>query len=205
MLQWIEDTITDLGYVGIVLLMAMENVFPPIPSELIMPLAGFTAERGDLSFLGVVMAGTAGSVLGAIPLYLLGWWVGALRLQSWVERYGKWVLLSPGDLERVDAWFDRYGTVAVLVCRVIPGVRSLISIPAGFSGMHFGLFLLYTTLGTTVWSMLLAYAGRLLGEHYYRVSEYLGPVAYVVVGLLVGWFVFRAVRKKRARGAAREE
>jgi len=205
MLKWIEDTISDLGYVGIVLLMALENVFPPIPSEFIMPLAGFTTTRGDLSFLGVAIAGTIGSVLGAIPLYCLGRWVGMLKLHVWIERYGKWLLLSPGDLERVDAWFDRYGTMAVLIGRLIPGIRSLISIPAGFAGMHFGLFLIYTAIGTSLWSLLLAYAGRLLGRNYYKVGEYLEPIAYVVLGLLVGWVVVRIVRGiVRARRNAQE-
>jgi membrane protein DedA with SNARE-associated domain len=204
MLKWIENTINGLGYFGIVLLMALENVFPPIPSELIMPLAGFTAARGELSFVGVVVAGMAGSVLGAIPLYFLGRWAGAQRLHSWVERNGKWLLLSPGDLKRVDAWFDRYGRVAVLLCRLVPGIRSLISIPAGFSGMNFGLFLLYTAIGTGVWAMLLAYAGKLLRENYEQVSTYLGPAAYVVLAILVGWLVVRAVRMKKQAGERKE-
>jgi membrane protein DedA with SNARE-associated domain len=203
MLQWIEETINNLGYIGILLLMALENVFPPIPSELIMPLAGFTASRGELSFIGVILAGTAGSVIGAIPLYFLGKWIGVERLKDWSDRHGKWILLSKKDIERVDAWFDQRGHIAVLVCRVIPGIRSLISIPAGFAGMNFPEFLLYTAIGASIWTTLLALAGKVLENNYEKVDAYLGPAAYVIVGGLVVWFIIRTIRQNRqARGLA---
>lgn len=165
MLEWIRSTMETLGYPGIVLLMFLENVFPPIPSELVMPLAGFTSSEGGLSLWGVVAAGTAGSVLGALPLYYLGRAFGEERLAAWADRHGKWLALSGQDVRNADAWFDRHGSKVVLFARLVPGVRSLISIPAGMSNMNMVTFLLYTTLGTGLWAGLLAYVGQLLGNN----------------------------------------
>lgn len=201
MLDWIQRTMEALGYPGIVLLMFVENVFPPLPSELIMPLAGFTASRGELSFVGVVLAGMAGSVLGALPLYSLGRGMGEERLKSWADRHGKWLAVSGDDIGKAKGWFDRHGGKAVLFCRLVPGVRSLISLPAGFAEMCLATFLLYSALGTGLWAALLAYLGRLLGENYGRVERYLGPAAYVVLGSLavagIGW-----VWKRKQQNAA---
>lgn len=201
MLDWIQRTMEALGYPGIVLLMFVENVFPPLPSELIMPLAGFTASRGELSFVGVVLAGMAGSVLGALPLYSLGRGMGEERLKSWADRHGKWLAVSGDDIGKAKGWFDRHGGKAVLFCRLVPGVRSLISLPAGFAEMRLATFLLYSALGTGLWAALLAYLGRLLGENYGRVERYLGPAAYVVLGSLavagIGW-----VWKRKQQNAA---
>ena len=176
--------------------MFLENVFPPIPSELVMPLAGFTSSEGGLSLWGVVAAGTAGSVLGAVPLYYLGRVFGEERLAAWADRHGKWLALSGRDVRNADAWFDRHGSRVVLFARLVPGVRSLISIPAGMSNMNMVKFLLYTALGTGVWAGLLAYLGRLLGNNYERVGTYLGPVSYVVLGALVLAAVVWVVRRR---------
>jgi membrane protein DedA with SNARE-associated domain len=198
MTQWPGTLVESTGYGGIVLLMFLENVLPPIPSELIMPLAGFLAAQGKLGLAGVVAAGTAGSVLGALPLYGLGRWVGQDRLCRWSSRWGHWVAVSPEDIRKSADWFGRHGGKAVLLCRLIPGVRSLVSIPAGAARMPLAPFLAYTAVGTAVWAGALAWLGRALGQNYGRVEQYLGPVTYVVLGGLAVAFAFRVVRLKRA-------
>ena len=199
MLSWIENLLSSLGYVGVAFLMTVENVFPPIPSELIMPLAGFSATQGDLTLLGVIIAGTVGSVLGALPLYYLGALFGEERLTRWADRYGKWLTVSGKDVKRADDWFERHGNKVVLFARLVPGIRSLISVPAGMSKMNLGVFLLYTTLGTGLWAALLACGGWLLGDNYEAISRYLGPISYVVfAGLAVAaivWIVRRRSEK----------
>ena len=200
MLEWIQNTMTSLGYSGVALLMFVENVFPPIPSELIMPLAGFTAGRGDLSFVGVVLAGALGSLLGQLPLYYLGRWVGEDQLVAWAERYGKWLTVSGKDIRRADDWFDKHGHKTVFFARLVPGVRSLISIPAGLSEMHLPTFLLYSALGTGLWALILASLGAILGENYDAVETYLGPVSFIVVGGLLLWAIVWVVRRRRTQG-----
>jgi membrane protein DedA with SNARE-associated domain len=201
MTDWVTNAVESFGVWGVLVLMFLENVLPPIPSELIMPMAGFQATRGSMSFWGVVAAGTAGSVLGALPLYYLGKVVGRERLRRWVGRRGHWLALSVEDLDKADGWFNRHCGTAVLLCRLVPGVRSLISIPAGLNSMGLPQFLLYTTLGTAVWAGLLAYAGRLLGQNYHRAGNWLGPVTKVVLVGLVVAYVIRVVRLRRAKRA----
>lgn len=197
MVDWIRSVIASVGYPGIALLMVVENVFPPIPSELIMPFAGFVTTDGTLSFAGVVIAGTAGSVLGALPLYYAGYAVGAERLKRWADRHGHWIMLSGEDLGRSQDWFRRHGPAAVFFCRLVPGIRSFISIPAGMSGMRMPLFLALSALGTGLWTGALAYLGVLLGQHYEQVSTYLGPVSYVAFGGVFLWYVVYVVRRRR--------
>lgn len=198
MLDWIRQVMDTLGYPGIALLMFLENVFPPLPSELIMPLAGFTAQQGRLSYVGVVLAGMVGSVLGALPLYALGRFLGERRVKRLADKYGKWLAVSGEDIDKAKGWFDRHGGVAVLFCRLIPGVRSLISIPAGLGAMPLVPFLLYSALGTGTWAALLASLGYLLGENYALVDRYLGPVAYAVLGgLALAGGVWTWRRKRR--------
>ena len=203
MSDFVTNAVESMGYWGIVLLMLLENVIPPIPSELIMPLAGFQAARGDMTFWGVVAAGTAGSVLGALPLYYLGRVIGEERLRRWAGRHGHWLAVSPEDLDKVKGWFARRGGAAVFLCRLVPGVRSLISIPAGIHRMPLLPFLLYTTAGTALWAGLLAFAGKLLGQNYRQVEHWVGPITYVVLGGILVAFVIRVVRLKRAQRAGR--
>ena len=202
--EWVTSTLQTLGYPGIMGLMFVENVFPPIPSELIMPLAGFLTTQSQLSFVGVVIAGMLGSVLGALPLYAVGALVGEARVHAWAERYGTWLAVSRQDVERAKGWLDRHSRKAVFLCRLVPGIRSLISIPTGFAHMPLMPFLLYTALGTGLWAALLAYAGRLLGERYVQVETYLGPVSYGVLGLLAVLWVIQVVKRRRAGGARGE-
>lgn len=199
MLSWTKELINSMGYTGIVVLMVVENVFPPIPSEIVMPFSGFAAAQGQLALVGVVIAGTIGSVLGALPLYYIGKWVDEDRLKDWVDEHGQWLALRRSDIEKAQEWFEDNGRIAVFLCRLVPGVRSLISIPAGFARMNMGVFLLYTALGTGLWAALLAYAGYALGENYQKVSTYLGPVAYVVFGALAVIAVVWVVKRKRSK------
>jgi membrane protein DedA with SNARE-associated domain len=197
MLDWIKSTIDSIGYPGIIVLMIIENVFPPIPSELIMPFAGFLSGEGKLSFVGVVIAGTIGSVIGALPLYYVGRKVGSERLNSWADRHGRWLMLSSEEIERARGWFRQHGAAAVFLCRLVPGIRSLISIPAGIERMNLVTFLLLSALGTGTWAGLLAYLGRTLGRSYEKVGTYVGPASYIVIGSLIVGYVVHVTKARR--------
>ena len=193
---WIPEILDQLGYVGVGLLMLVENVFPPIPSEVVMPYAGYLAAEGRMHLAGVIVAGVVGSVAGAMPWYGLGWWFGRDRLRRFAERHGRWLTLRPKDVDDILAWFDRRGRIAVLFGRMIPGVRTVISLPAGVSGMSLPRFLLYTTLGSAAWSSALAVLGWWLGREWSSVGTWLGPISNVilVLGLLV--YLYRVIRFK---------
>lgn len=195
MLRWIVRLMESGGYGGIVLLMVLENVFPPIPSEIILPLAGFTAARGQLWLPAVILAGTVGSLIGAVSLYYLGKRYGAQRLQHLADCHGAWLAVSGDDVKLAMQWFHRHGVVIILVGRVIPGVRSLISIPAGVCGMALPQFLLYSAIGTVIWTTVLAYLGVLLGENFHAVAEYVGPLSSVIMIIVVATFVIRVIRR----------
>ena len=195
MLESIVNTINSLGYVGIALLMALENIIPPIPSELIMPLAGFTVTQDKMNFLGVIIAGTIGSVLGATPWYFLGKSWGLRRTKRVANRYGKWLTLSGKDVEQAKVWFDRRGYFATAIGRLVPGIRTYISLPAGISKMPLVPFLFYSTLGSIFWVSLLTAAGYIFGSNYHKVGEYMKPVSILVlVGVLFAtayWIIKR--------------
>lgn len=198
--QWVISTMTSMGYLGIGLLMFLENLFPPIPSELIMPLAGFTVAQGKMEFVPAVTAGVVGTVLGAFPWYFAGKLVGEPRLRHLADRYGKWLTLSGRDIDKANDWFTRHGVGAVFFGRLVPGVRTLISLPAGINAMPLIPFVLFSTLGTTLWVSLLTFAGLKLGENYELVDQWLAPVSKIVlVGLLLalGLWIWR--RRKSAR------
>lgn len=200
MLEWITNTVSSLGYVGIGLLMLLENIFPPIPSELIMPMAGFAVIQGRLNFFYVVIAGILGSVLGALPWYYLGRAWGLRRIKRSVDRYGKWLTISSDDIDNAKLWFEKRGREAACFSRVVPGVRTYISVPAGISKMPLLPFLVYSTVGTAIWVSFLTYTGYLLGENYDRVKQYLAPVSTVVFVFLgvgfVAWIIKRNNKQK---------
>ena len=198
MQEWITSIMISLGYLGIGLLMFAENLFPPIPSELIMPLAGFTVAQGKMNFTLAVIAGVVGTILGAFPWYYIGKYFGEERLKHLADKYGKWITVSSRDIDKATRWFNRYGNKAVFFGRLVPGVRTLISLPAGLSEMHLGQFLIYSTLGTTIWVGLLTFLGYILGNNYELVDEYLGPVSKIVALVLVVSFVVWVVKRKQA-------
>lgn len=198
----ITNIITSLGYWGIGLLMFAENLFPPIPSELIMPLAGFTIAQGKMDFTLAVLAGVVGTILGALPWYYAGKIVGEERIKSLADKYGKWITVSSKDIDKAKRWFDRYGNNAVLFGRIVPGVRTLISLPAGLSVMPIVPFLIYSTIGTTLWVIFLTGAGYLLGNNYQVVEEYLAPVSkgvLVVILVALAVWIFRKKQSKPPR------
>lgn len=200
MFDWIVWAIGTLGAAGVGLLMFLENVFPPIPSELIMPLAGFTAAQGDTSFPAILAAGTLGSLAGAVLWYWIGRRLGAERLKQLAARHGRWLTICPEDIDRSNDWFGRHGGAAVFFGRLVPTVRTFISVPAGVARMSPWRFLAWTTAGTTIWTALLAGAGYLLQSQYARVSDWLNPVSAGVVVLLVAWYLWRVATWKGGTG-----
>lgn len=189
----------SLGYIGIALLMFLENLFPPIPSELIMPLAGFTIAKGNMEFIPAILAGVIGTVLGAFPWYYIGKLVSEERLEHLADKYGKWITVTSKDIKKANEWFNRHGIKAVFFGRLVPGVRTLISLPAGINNMSLVPFILYSTIGTTLWVVFLTATGYLLGDNYELVDEYIGPVSKIVLLSLIIWFIIWIVRKRNRR------
>lgn len=196
MFEWVVATIESWGQLGVFLLMVAENVFPPIPSEVIMPLAGFLAGSGDLSLTLTVVMGTAGSVTGTLMWYYIGKSIGEARLKRWAARHGRWLTLAPSDIDNARDWFERHGAAAVFFGRMIPAIRTLISVPAGLSTMPFSKFLIYTILGSALWTGVLTFAGLVLHENYARVADYVDPVSKLVVITVVAVYVYRVIRWK---------
>lgn len=196
-MEWITSLMESLGAPGAGVAVALENVFPPVPSEVVLPLAGFAAGQGKISLFAAILWTTAGSVVGALVLYGLGRWLGIERMRRLAARVP---LLDESDVDRADEWFDRHGNKAVFIGRMVPVVRSLISIPAGVSGMPVGRFALYTAAGSLVWNSALVVSGYALGDNYQLIDRYLGWVSTAVVVLLAGalaWFVITRLRKAR--------
>jgi membrane protein DedA with SNARE-associated domain len=186
MQAWITDFMEQFGYFGIFLMLAFENIFPPIPSEVILPFGGFMTTTTNLTIPGVIIAATLGSLLGAVILYYIGRLLDVNRLEKIVERWGGLLRISKKDIHKADAWFDKYGYWTVLFCRMVPLVRSLISIPAGMSGMKFGVFMIFTTIGTLGWNLLLVLIGAALGESWEDIAMYMDMYSNVVYVLLAG-------------------
>jgi membrane protein DedA with SNARE-associated domain len=181
--------IEQSGYLGVGFLMFLETVFPPIPSEVIMSIAGVSAGQGKLSLGWVIAAGTTGAMLGNILWYLAARALGILRLKPIILRWGRWITMSWGEVQRAERWFATHGTFFVFVGRMLPTVRSLVSVPAGLLKMRFKSFLIASTVGTAGWTAMLAFAGFKLGEHYDDIDAILGPASNaILVLLLVGYF-----------------
>lgn len=194
MFDWIVQLVGKAGYLGIALLMFLENVFPPIPSELIMPLAGFSAAQGELHLAPVVLAGLAGSLAGALLWYWIGTRADRRTLRRWAASHGRWLTLHPGEVDAAFDLFARHSRATVFWGRLIPGVRTVISAPAGTARMSMGPFLFWTSLGAGLWTTGLTVAGYLLESQYARVEEYLNPVSTAVVVLAGLWYLWRVIR-----------
>ncbi len=179
--EWVLIIMEQFGLLGITVMMFLENVFPPIPSELIMPAAGFAAAMGKMNLVLVIIAGTLGSVLGALPLYYLGTVFDEKHLFSLAEKYGKYVLVKPSDVTNAQDWFHKYGKTVIFFGRMIPAIRSLISIPAGMARMPMLPFLVLTAIGSAIWTTILAYAGYILGANYEQVEAFIEPISKIVV------------------------
>nr|WP_234361989.1 DedA family protein [Plantactinospora sp. BB1] len=202
--EWATDLMDTLGAPGAGLAVALENLFPPLPSEIILPLAGFAASRGEMSLWSAIFWTTLGSVVGALALYYVGALLGRERTRAIAARLP---LVKLADVDRTEAWFVRHGVKTVFFGRMIPIFRSLISIPAGIERMRLGTFLLCTALGSLIWNTAFVLAGYLLGENWHLVEEYAGlfqKVVIVAVALAVGWFVLsRLSRRDRPRSRHR--
>ena len=204
---WVIDAMRSMGYVIVFLLIAVENIFPPIPSEVILTAGGFLTTGGQttMNVWGVVIASTLGSVAGALVLYGVGRWLNPERLERWINgRVGKLLRLKATDVEKAQGWFDKHGKKTVFFCRFIPVVRSLISIPAGIAHMSMPIFLLLTTIGTAIWNIVLVNLGAAVGESWHLVSDYMGIYSKIgivtlgVVGvILVGVFYYKRLKEKK--------
>ena len=198
---WVEQIISSMGYVGLYVVMFLENVFPPIPSEVVLPLAGSLTLTGRFSIFWITIIGMLGSLTGAFLFYGLGKWLGESRVRTIIEKYGRYALLSTDDLDRSLEWFDKYDDWVIFFSRMVPIVRSLISIPAGIANMKITKFSFYTILGTALWSFLLAIGGRLLGEQWPLIAEFINTyqniVLVVAASAVLFFFGSRLLKKKK--------
>jgi membrane protein DedA with SNARE-associated domain len=192
---WVASVIESLGEVGVGLLVALENLVPPIPSEIVLSLAGYLASQDRVHLIAVLVAATAGSVGGALLLYWLGRALGEDRLRRWLDRIP---LVDPDDLTKADRWFEKHERSAVLLGRCAPVVRSLVSIPAGANRMHLGQFLVFTAIGSGVWNALFIVGGYLLGERWQNIETYSHWFDYAVGAFFVGAVGWWVVKKRRA-------
>ncbi len=197
---WVENIISTMGYPGLYLVMFLENIFPPIPSEVVLPLAGSLTLSGRFSIGLITVVGMLGSLTGAFAFYGIGKWLGEANVRKFIEKYGRYAFLSTADLDRSLDWFNRYDDRVIFFSRMVPIVRSLISIPAGIAAMHFWKFSIYTILGTALWSFLLSFGGRLLGEQWHLITDFVNTyqnIVLVIIGLLLAYFIFSRLLKKK--------
>ena len=196
---WVQDIIERLGAVGVALLVILENVFPPIPSEIVLPFAGFVAQRGDGSVVVMIVAATVGAVIGALILYYVAALIGPVRLGVFIAKFGKWFGVKPADLIRAEQWFDRHAVAAVLLGRCVPLIRSVVSVPAGFRRMPLVPFIAYTALGSAVWNTALIGAGAVLGNQWENVEPYVAILQWLVlaaIAVFLTWFVYGKIRRR---------
>jgi len=194
--DWVVGMIEQFGYAGIVVLMLAENLFPPLPSELIMPFAGYLAARGDLDPALVIAAGAFGSLLGAYPWYYAGRKVGVDRLKKLAERHGRWVAITPAEIDRAQVLFEKHGALVLVLGRLVPTLRTVVALPAGMARLPAIPFALWTLLGSVLWTGVLTAAGYLLESHYERLSDWLNPVSTAIFILIAILYVIRVVRHK---------
>ena len=205
--SWVETVIEKIGYLGVGLLVGLENIIPVIPSEIVQPYAGFVAQKdGFGAVVLMIIVATIGSVVGSLAMYGIAASIGPVRLRAFVNRYGSWVGISEHELTRAENWFDRRATIAVLVGRCVPLIRAVVSIPAGFRRMKLMPYIVYTAIGSLVWNILLIGAGALLGDNWERVGEVFSPIqklvelAVVVAVVVFAWLRVRPLlQRKRAK------
>ena len=190
------STISTFGYYGIFFLMMLESMVLPVPSELVMPFAGFLIEKGSFTFLFVILASTLGSITGSLIFYYIGK-TGGHHL---VEKYGKYVLINHEDVKKTEEWFNKRGELTIFFGRLIPVIRHLISLIAGIGKMNVKKFTLYTIIGAALWNAILTYLGFVLGQHWEEVNQYTDQISLVIVILLIGfivYFAYRHIKKKK--------
>ncbi|MFD0589811.1 DedA family protein [Paenibacillus sp. GCM10027627] len=182
--SWITEFMEQYGYFGILLMIALENLFPPIPSEVVLTFGGFMTTNTEMTPFGVIMVATVGSLVGAIILYYIGKILGVERLEKIVDRWGRVLRVKKEDIRKADAWFDKYGYWAVFICRMIPLIRSLISLPAGMSGMKLVPFLFFTTIGTLIWNTILVSIGAAVGDNWHDIVNFVDVYSNIVYALI---------------------
>ncbi|HEX8241507.1 MAG TPA: DedA family protein [Allosphingosinicella sp.] len=195
--DWMTSLIEQTGYVGVFLLMFLETIFPPIPSEAIMPLAGVQAADGKLALWGVIASGTAGAMLGNLFWYALARVIGLRRFKPLIVRYGRWLAMDWDDVEKSERLFGRFGGIIVSAGRLLPTIRSVVSIPAGLLEMRLKSFLIWSTIGTVAWTAALAGAGWGLGKAFHGVEKVLGPLSMAIIGLIVLAYIWRQLTWRR--------
>ncbi|OLN21834.1 alkaline phosphatase [Domibacillus antri] len=202
--NWIISMMEQYGLWGVFFLIALENLFPPIPSEVILTFGGVMTGSTDLTVTGVIFASTAGSVVGAVILYGVGLLLDVENLEKIIDRYGRFLRVTKKDIHRADAWFDKYGVWTVFLCRMVPLIRSLISIPAGMANMNFFLFLVFTTAGTLIWNTILVNLGAAFAGSWHTIVEYMDVYSNIVYAILAVIFIAAViwyVKKIRSRSA----
>ena len=202
MTHWVIRLIDSTGYTGIFLLMLHETVFPPIPTEVIMPVAGVRAANGPMTLGGVIVSGTAGAMAGNLFWYLVARTIGVDRLKRFIARHGRWLALDWYDVEKLERLFGRFGSWVVFFGRMLPTARTMISVPAGFLRMRLARFFIWSAIGTAIWSGALALAGYLLGLQFQRIENVIGPVSSAIIALIVGAYLWRQITWNR-RGRRR--
>jgi membrane protein DedA with SNARE-associated domain len=200
MIEWVTGVVAAGGWPGVMALMFLENLFPPIPSEVIMPLAGFAAARGQMSFTLAVIAGIVGTLAGNAVWFELARAIGAARIRPLFARYGRWFAVDDKDFDKAENTLKRHGPVALFFGRLLPGIRTVISIPAGLIHIPRHVFYLWTALGSTVWTLFLASAGYFLEDHYERVAGWLEPLSYVVIAGIIGTYIWHIWSTRVRRG-----
>lgn len=196
MTEFILNLIAWGGYLGIFILMTLENVFPPIPSEVIMGFGGMAVARGDMAMTPLLIWGTLGTTFGNMFWYGVGRWIGVERLKPFVDRYGRWLTLRWEDVEGLNRFFRRHGLWVVFVFRFLPTFRTMISLPAGMAKMGLPRFLIATFAGSAIWNAVLAYAGLLLGSRFTQLQDYVGPVAIGTSVIALIYYLWRVVTWK---------
>jgi membrane protein DedA with SNARE-associated domain len=194
MSDWIIRLIADAGYLGVAFLMFAETIFPPIPSEVIMPVAGLAAARGDMSIYGVIASGTAGAMFGNYFWYFAARVISIERFKPFIVRFGRWLTLDWAEIERAEKLFGTRGWAIVFFGRMLPTLRSLISIPAGLLHMRLWTFFIWSTLGTAGWTATLGLFGYIMGKRFQEIDTYVGPLAFIVMGAIAVAYVWRLVR-----------
>ena len=193
---WIINLISQLGYWGIIIAMGIESACIPLPSEIIMPFSGYLVFTGRFSLWGVSVAGAFGCVVGSVVAYFAGIWGG----RPFILRYGRYVLVSPKHLATADRWFEKYGDWAIFFSRLMPVIRTFISLPAGIARMNFLKFIIYTFLGSLPWCFALAYVGKVLGENWMSIRGYFHQADIVIVAIIVAgiaYFLYRHFKPKK--------
>lgn len=201
MTDWVFRLLDQAGYLGVMFLMFLETVFPPIPSEVIMSLAGVRAGQGTMTLWGVILAGTAGAMFGNFFWYLLARVIGIERFRPFIERYGRWLTIDWPDVEKAERLFGRHGEAIVGLGRVMPTIRSIVSIPAGLLHMRLKTFLLWSTIGTAGWSSALAIAGFFLGRRFADIEKILGPISIGIIFAIVIAYIWRQFTWRRRHPA----